>query len=637
VRRTRTAALYLLLTVAWSWPLAIHLSDRVVHDTGDPLFITYVMWWNAHTVPFTSAWWNAPFFWPMRGALGLSDHLAGLWPLSTPLQALGASPLIAYNLVFICATWFTLLASHALVRRLTGSGVAAACGAVAFAFAPYRTSEMGHLQLYACWWIPLCLLAALRYLQDGNPKWLGAFAASWLLQALTNGYYLLFLPPLLAAWTLWMNPWRTHPRRVFYVAIAWAAASLLLAPILIVYYREHRLLGLARSRPEMAMFSATWRALFAAKPNLLFWHTSAPATTEAYLFPGVTTVALLIGAAAARIRDRVLWFFVAAAAVAFWLCMGPVATGPSLASLWHPYDWLVWLPGFNGLRVPARFFMVTAMSLAIAAAIAFARLRALVRYPGVLTAAVFAGLFVDGAIRGMPLLLPPERLAMVERGARIVALPFDSYDVAIPLMYQSMPLRLRVVNGYAGYFPPHADVIRWALARHDASVLTELRRGQPLYVLVADTPDADRWTAFVDALREAELAGVQGGGRMYKMTAAPAAAPWSPSGSLPIAGGRSSPGWLVLDLGAVHVVTAVELRTWGSLLQLPASMQIQTSQDAATWRTVFDERPGGAALVGALADPRAIPIRMSLRGTAARYVRMNAPFFRPGAVTIYGS
>jgi hypothetical protein len=37
-------------------------------------------------VPLTAAYWNAPYFWPMRDALALTDHLAGLSPITTPLQ-----------------------------------------------------------------------------------------------------------------------------------------------------------------------------------------------------------------------------------------------------------------------------------------------------------------------------------------------------------------------------------------------------------------------------------------------------------------------------------------------------------------------------------------------------------------------
>ena len=65
------------------------------------MFNTWLLWWNAHTVPFTSRWWNPPVFHPMRGALALSEHLAGLGVITTPVQLAGASVVTAYNVAFI--------------------------------------------------------------------------------------------------------------------------------------------------------------------------------------------------------------------------------------------------------------------------------------------------------------------------------------------------------------------------------------------------------------------------------------------------------------------------------------------------------------------------------------------------------
>ena len=50
------------LTCAYTWPLIGHLSSSVPHDRGDPLLVTWILWWSTHTVPLTAAWWNAPAF-----------------------------------------------------------------------------------------------------------------------------------------------------------------------------------------------------------------------------------------------------------------------------------------------------------------------------------------------------------------------------------------------------------------------------------------------------------------------------------------------------------------------------------------------------------------------------------------------
>src|SRR4051812_50213780 len=114
------------------------------------------MWWNAHAIPLTAAWWNAPFFWPMPDALALTEHLAGLSPITTPVQWLGGSPLLAYNLVLIASVWWTLLAMHGLLRRLTGDEIAAAGAAAPFSLPPYRPAPPGHPPPYACWGGALC-------------------------------------------------------------------------------------------------------------------------------------------------------------------------------------------------------------------------------------------------------------------------------------------------------------------------------------------------------------------------------------------------------------------------------------------------------------------------------------------------
>lgn len=633
--RIREALLYLAVTLAWSWPLPLHLADRYTSDPGDPLLITYLLWWGSHVHPFTSAWWNAPYYWPMRDALALTEHLAGLWPIAKPIQMLGGSPLLATNILVICATWWTLLATHALAKRLTGSAAAAACGAVAFAFSPYRVGALGHLQLYACWWIPLSLLAIVAWGAEGRGRWLLVFAASWILQALTSGYYIFILPPLYGAWTAWVVPWRTHPRRVVYLALAWAGSCLALAPILLRYYEVQRALGISRSRSEVAYYSAPLHSLLSATPWLLFWHTPPATTSESALFPGATVILLIAAGLLLQVRDRMLWFCAACAGAAFWLCLGPAFPGPSLASIWHPYDWLFWLPGFNGIRVPARFFMIAALCLAMAAAVAFAHLRARVRYPALLTAIVFVGLFVDGAIAGMPLGVPPGRLPIAEHDVRLLTLPFDDHLASIRTMYQSMALGAQVVNGYAGYVPEEADVISWALNRRDPTLLTELRRGRPLYVLVASSDSATTWTAFMDAQPDAVRLDVGSGGLMYRMAAMPARPMIVPGPPLkPAAISRTADG-LIADLGTPQVVRFVELKTRGDLVRLPASLIVQTSVDGVSWRTVSDERPGGAALIGVTADPRSLPVRVLLPDVNARYIRVNAPAFHPEALGLY--
>ncbi len=634
-RRLLRPAAYLLLALVWAWPLPLHFGSRLSPDPGDPLLVAYLFWWNAHAVPFTTAWWNAPFFWPMTDALALTEHFAGLAPITTPVQLLGGSPVVAYNIILIGSTWWSGLATDALVRRLTGNPVAGACAGIAFALAPYRTSQLGHMQLYACWWLPLALLALHGYVESGRWRWLAVFGTGWLLQALSNGYLLLFFPLLLVAWIVWFTPWRAHPNRGVAILATWMVFSLPLIPVLLEYLRVQTHLGLERNRAEMVLFSADWGSFVTATPMLRFWHTSVPPTTEGFLFPGLTVAVLITLAAATRLRTRAFVFYVAAAILTAWLCFGPADTPSSIATLWHPYEWLMWLPGFGGLRVPARFYLLTTLCLSIAGGLALAHLAARFTHKRILGCLVFAGLAFDGAIAGMPLVVPPGRLAFVERGGRLLSLPFEDLRWTIRSMYQSMPDRLTVVNGYAGYVPPHANVIGWALARHDETILTELRRGRPLYVVVAASEDAGEWTRFVESQTGVERLGISGGGLVFKLAPAPYSPIINPGPRVAIRNSRSTPGWLMLDLGQIANVRSLELRSAGHLGEMPITIRVETSMDEDTWTPVLDQAPGGAALTGALADPRAILLRLILPGTAARYLRINTPFLAADDVSLY--
>jgi hypothetical protein len=630
-----TAGAYLALALVWSWPLPPHIGNRFTHDPGDPLLVTYLMWWNAHALPLTSRWWSAPFYWPLPDALALTEHLAGVSPLSTPIQLLGGTPLLAYNLVLLASIWWAGLAAHILVRRLTQDTGAAACAGVAFALAPYRTSQLGHLQLYACWWLPALFLALHGYYEDGRRRWLLLFGVAWLLQGLTNGYFLFFLPVLICCWLAWFTRTRVEIRRSTMVAATWLLFTIPIVPFLLKYYRVLTWEGLGRTRGDMLNYSAHFSAFLSGTPLLRYWKTPEPTNTELYLFPGVTVVALIVVAIVLRPRDRKLTFYAAAAILMAWFCAGPVAQPWSIATLWHPYEWLMWMPGLGGLRVPARFFMFATLCLATGAGIALSHILRRVRWRAAVCAFVFTGLWIDGAITGMPLGGPPGGLDIRERGARVLELPFADGRVSVFAMYRSMSHGMPVVNGYAGYVTSHADVIDWALNRRDPSILTELRRGHPLYVIVASTDQAPQWTKFMDAQHGAQMLGISGGGRVYRM-AASGFAPQLVAGPALPARVRLDGLWLTADLGQIQTARMVELRTHGKLTQLPEIIHIESSEDGSNWIRQAEQPPGGPALVGALDVPRVIPIRLFVPDVRARFIRINTSRFAPQALTIYG-
>jgi hypothetical protein len=328
--------LYALLAVLVTWPLAGRLATGVPHDLVDPLLNTWILWWNSRAVPFGGEWWSGPFFHPIPGVLSFSENLVGLSPLTTPLQWLGAPPLAAYNVAFILSFALSAASMHLLARGLgLGPGPSLVAG-LAFGFAPQRAAHLAHLQVLAAYLIPLVFLAAHRFAQTGRRAWLGLFAAAWVLQGLTNGYFLAYVSVLLGAWLAWFVRAMPDRGRAARLLLAWVLAVASLAPVLWRYSRWHAEYGFARRIEEIESFSADVRGLFAPAPGLANWPSPPFLAPGSCLFPGLTLTLLLVLLAGAwyrrkpRDEGRAALVFAAVAA-----CAALVAAVTAVAGPWR--------------------------------------------------------------------------------------------------------------------------------------------------------------------------------------------------------------------------------------------------------------------------------------------------------------
>jgi hypothetical protein len=647
---TRSTILALLgfsaLAIVWTWPVAASLNSRVPHDAGDPLLVVWILWWNAHATPFTDAWWNAPMMWPMPGAMALSEHLVGLSLVATPLQLAGASPVTAYNICFLLTFALSGFFAFLLGRRLTGSTFAGICAGIAFGFAPYRASQLAHLQVLSAQWMPLALLGLHAYLSTGAKRWLALFSVAWLVQALSNNYFLLFFPVLVVAWLAWFVDWRRAPGRGLAIVVAWVLASLPLLPVLLKYRDVHEKLGLTRKVAEIRDFSAVPASFLHAAPLMKFWREGPAHTYEQYLFAGVTVVLLalagLILLFVERTRrplaaDRAPILFYALATLLMWvLALGPGGYGQDPASPYRPYTWLLWLPGFNGLRVSSRFAMLGTLCLATAASLAVAHLSKLTvfsdrgagRFAGrwrVLAAmVVVAGLLVDGMTRAVPVATPPGKgIVPGPPQAPVIELPVGSTDVSVQAMYRSIFHGHPLVNGYSGHFPPHYNILSLSLARLDSTALFFLARRRPLVIVVNDEFDQSRsYKDMVEGLPGIQWHGVTGAGSIFLLPAQPG--PRDPPVGPPLAASVRDAGrsLLELDLGEPRLLSAIEFPLRRRYEDVAPRLRIETSEDGRTWTESWIGKTGGLAVEATLADPQLAPMRIPLPGVKARYLRV---------------
>jgi hypothetical protein len=297
--------IYTLITLVIGREVVAHLGSSIANDPGDPLLTAAILKWNATHVPLTDAWYQFPIFYPTRDTLTFSEHLLGLSVIASPIYWITRDLVVTYNIVLLLTFPLCGIAMYALVFRLTGSALGAFVAGLAFAFAPYRISQLPHIQMLATFWAPLALFGLHAYIETGRRRWLALYGATWLLQGASNGYALVMFSVLVGLWGLWFVVLRGKWRAAVMIALTTVIAVLPLAPVLYRYTSVHSAFGFARGYWEIRGFSADIAGLLCAPPLLTFWGwVRVHCGPEGELFPGVgLIVVFLLGLAWMVVRS----------------------------------------------------------------------------------------------------------------------------------------------------------------------------------------------------------------------------------------------------------------------------------------------------------------------------------------------
>lgn len=628
----------------------------IVSDVGDPLLNAAILVWNARHVPWTDAWFNFPGFHPLPDALTFSETLLGVSAIASPLYWLTGDALSAYNLTLLIAYPLCGVAMFALVRRLTGNSLAAFLAGLAFAFAPYRGSQLAHIQVGIVFWAPWALLGLHNYIETSRKRWLVVYGVCWLLQGAANGYFLVFFTVLVGLWVCWFVIAERRWKACAAIALTTIVAALPLIPILARFVSAHRAYALVRTPEEIATFSADVTAFGCAPEWSWAWSwLRSTCRPEGELFPGITIVAVIIASAGVlwRYREKAAGagFYLFGAVVMWLLALGPRVTwrGEPILSR-SLYSLLLAAPGVNGLRVPSRFWMMAVLCLSVAAGVLLARALPRMRRSVAVGAAavVAAGLLADGWTT-IPF-VPVTRMAIPAPGSlrdgTVLRLPLgDGRDPDVAAQYEAVLGGWRSVNGYSGYEPHHYDLLRRASRAADPFVIVGAAGSQPLHVLVEER--ATELVQLVERQPTARLVGTLGGTRQYAINAHPEFAVDPPQGHrLKVQSVNAScspellrflddndPGtrWncgpqspmqqIAIDLGEVTPVGAIVAGLGQFPTDYPRGLAVDASPDGVTWQPVWQGETA-TQWASALANPPLTPVIVSFAPRRARYVRL---------------
>ena len=509
--------------VLLTWPLATHLSTRVPNDAADPLAEAWVASWGGHALlhqPLSLFIANA--YWPEHPSLAFSDALLGY----IPAGLVGSGPvaaLVRYNLLFLFAYALAFTGAALLAREIGARPAAAAVAGAAFAWAPWRMSHNGHLNILSTGGIPLALFLLLSGYRRRRTWQIicGWLVAAWQVSlGFGLGIYFCYLIALLAAFAAgeWLRRGRPRPSRP--VLIGTVVGGLAFAVIVIACVAPyldvlHRYPDAPRSRAEVAFFSPPLKGFLAADAQSRVWGAATaaarktlPWAPEQALFPGLAVcvlalVGLLRRRSTVRLRVALAVCVVLGALLSLGLSLhnGDFTYGPL-------YDTL---PGWKGLRTPGRLSVFWSLALALLGALGAQHLselipgRASLRAVGTSVALACAAVVLwEGSPR-----LPLAPVPALPAGLSAVAgpqvnFPASAFDDDVYMLWSTAGYPL-MANGNGSYLPPGLAAIRDLTAFPDAASVQFLRaKGYRSVLLHTDraggTPWADAAARPIDGL-----------------------------------------------------------------------------------------------------------------------------------------
>ncbi len=372
-----------LLAVLTTWPLVIHLPSRIAPDLGDPVRTAWEVAWVGHAMLHSPLHiFDSNAFYPHPLSLAFSDSLLGYGPAAWFGSGTVAA-LVRYNLLFLFAYALCLFGAYLLARELGLGKLGAAAAGIAFAYAPYRVTEAGHLHVVSSGGIPLALFLLLRGYRRGSAR---LVLAGWLVSAwqVSLGFtlglqycYLLAVLAVLLALAWWRGARPLRPTRSL---LAVTAAGVALLGVVAIYQARpylkisHDYPTAKRTIKEVKNYSSGPAALVSAPaPNRVWGDATAGARAHVHsknedvFFPGglILLLAVLgalgIGGSALTLRLRL-------GLLAGVVTCSVLAMGLGLTGAGYPYRLLFdYAPGWNGVRVPGRVFTTGTLFYALLA------------------------------------------------------------------------------------------------------------------------------------------------------------------------------------------------------------------------------------------------------------------------------
>ncbi len=676
--------IYVLLTIAYTWPLAERLDATFVYPglpsvlgRADLYLTSSILSWIAHQIiRHPLRLFEANFFYPLPRSLAFSEHMLAGALLLLPVDLVHHSPVLEHNVLVLVSFALGATGVALLVHELGGSFVAALAGGALFAFNPLRQAQLGHVQALSTHWMPFTLLFLHRSLRTASWRAGLLFAATLLLQLLSSITYLYYFGLAIVLFLALHAVCRCPAAPGAYRRVFWLGLAVLVAvvPTMLPYVVQRDVFDLAHDPMQSVDFSAVGMHYLAA--------VLAPADMLQRRFVDGRLLSPMLGMATALLSVWGLWRGgdVEYGGRRLAILYGGLALGLAIVSLGPamrmqiepsigfpgPHAWFArYVPGFDALRVPQRAGAITLLALSVLAGLGadVVVFRRGSRFPRSVGVALLAGLAALDCWRPALSVLPAPAdggvpavyrwLAAQPGNFAIVELPMKESDQEAAYMLLSGYHWKRLVNGYSGFVPGHAYLIH-VLADFPDAASVRLMHALGVRYVVAHVRGGHREARLCERI----------GARAYLVSryrdpdacvleimgapalpAQPADRPVSLVSARLSSSARDNPGavadgnlathwlqpvtwragWLQVDLPAEQQLTRVVLRFARHFGEYPRSYQVAASAYGSRWTTLVDAPVAEPPLAGLLAHPEDLAMEIRLPGSAVRHLRILKP------------
>jgi hypothetical protein len=362
-----------------TYPALLTPTTRLAGSRCDPMQALWLMhWYKDCLFQGRSPLHCGEIQYPVGAPLGNFSPLHFQTLLYFPLSLIFANDVLCYNAIWFFNLCFTGMGAFVLVWYVLRDRVCACCGGLlALLSGPVLLHAHGHIELITLGWLPLFVVAWIRWV-DRPSK--GRFLLALLLYflvALSAAYFAVFAVVPAVGYVVWRGF-----RERFLGRLGWLSAFALAAAVglLLIYFPQiwSRIQGFSLARPkgEFNYYGAPlWSFLVPSAQQPLgrllpydCYARAGSATVECCSYLGAATILLLFYAGPHRIHFERAGFWWSITLLCAVLALGGYGkVGPVRISL--PAGWLrkVFF-AFQSLRVPARFNLLVSLFAAVPAA-----------------------------------------------------------------------------------------------------------------------------------------------------------------------------------------------------------------------------------------------------------------------------